>query len=91
LVKPYRDDQLTDNSWIRFFKADVDDSELVWHRDSATREILVGYGNGWEFQFENQLPFELIEGQKFTIEKMSYHRLIKGNGDLCIRITEIDD
>lgn len=91
MVNPYTDDRLDDNTWLRYFSEDVDSSELVWHRDSATREIMVGYGNGWEFQFENELPFELVESETFTIPKMSYHRLIKGEGQLCIRITEIND
>ena len=91
MVKPYIDDRLTENSWLRKFSSDTDSSELVWHRDSADREITVAYGNGWMFQFEDELPFELIESNIINVQKMTYHRLIKGEGELCIRITENDN
>lgn len=91
MVKPYIDEKLGEKSWLRKFKADTDSSELVWHRDSADREIMVAYGNGWSFQFEDELPFELIEASTFSVPKMTYHRLIKGDGELCVRISENDD
>ena len=35
---------------IRTFKKDVQDDELVWHRDKEDREVRVVKGNGWQFQ-----------------------------------------
>ena len=49
----------TDNSNIRIFSEDVDPMSLIWHEDQEDRTIEVIEGNGWKFQFEEALPFEL--------------------------------
>ena len=38
----------------------------------------------WMFQFDNELPFQM-EG-KFFIPMGVYHRVIKGSGDLKLKI-----
>lgn len=86
----YVDEKSTDGSWLRTFSASVDSKELVWHRDHKTREITICHGTGWSFQMDNQLPLMLIKGDHFSINRMTYHRLIKGKDDLCIRIKEND-
>jgi hypothetical protein len=86
----YVDEQTVDHSWLRTFSANVDSEELVWHRDLKNRDIVVESGTGWEFQRENEIPFSIKKGDTFSINKMTYHRLIKGNTDLCIRIKEND-
>jgi hypothetical protein len=40
------------------------------------------------FQMDNKLPVILIESEKFFIPKNTYHRIIKGNGDLIVNITK---
>jgi len=81
-TKPYVD--LKDG--IRVFKSYVDDDELVWHRDREDREIAVMEGSGWQFQFDDKMPFDLLPGKLFHVPKMTYHRLIKGEGDLVLKI-----
>ena len=71
---------------IRLFLSDIDEEDLVWHRDKENREIEVLEGNKWQLQFDDSLPFELYIGDVVTIDKLKYHRLIKGNDDLRIRI-----
>lgn len=84
----YQDSNINENSFIRKFTSDVNSSELVWHRDKKSRTIkLIGHNNGWLFQFDNELPFEINENE-FLIEKEIYHRLIKGEGELTLKITE---
>jgi hypothetical protein len=89
LVKPYIDvgDRST-GEWIRKFDYTLDNDELVWHRDLKTREIEVLEGDGWKFQRDNEIPFQINTSSKFTIEKLVYHRLIKGNTELVLRIKE---
>lgn len=77
-----------DNSFYRIFEKDVDDVELVWHRDRADRECYVVDGRGWKIQFDNEMPFELKEGDTIRIKKMDYHRLIKGTTKLILKIKE---
>ena len=87
MVKPYTESY--DNGLIiRQFDEDVNDDELIWHRDKRTREITVLEGSGWQLQLDNQLPKELQRGRLYKIPKMEYHRLIKGTGKLVIKIWE---
>ena len=76
----------TDNSNIRTFDKDVDPMSLIWHEDQEDRTIEVIEGNGWKFQFDEELPFELIENHTFDIPCGYLHRVIKGNGKLKIKI-----
>lgn len=74
---------------IRTFKAGVESSELVWHRDDTHRKIRVLEGHGWSFQMDNAVPKELNVGDCFCINRMEYHRLYKsGSTDLKISIQE---
>lgn len=73
---------------IRAFDSDVDEQDLVWHRDYHTRLITIDHANGWQFQFENELPFKLVDGMIFLVERETYHRLIKGTGQLILKIRE---
>ncbi len=79
--KPY-----TDIGIIRLFSSEVDSEELVWHRDKENRKVEVLEGEGWQFQFNGSLPFELTEGRKFDIPEGMYHRVIKGKTKLVLKI-----
>jgi hypothetical protein len=57
---------------------------MLWHRDKEDRIIESLEETDWMFQLDNQLP-QKIEGQIF-IPKEIYHRLIKGSGDLKIKL-----
>ena len=76
----------TDNSNIRTFAEDVDPMSLIWHEDQEDRTIEVIEGNGWKFQFDEELPFELTENIIFDIPRGYLHRIIKGSENLTIKI-----
>ena len=76
----------TDSSNIRIFSEDVDPMSLIWHEDQEDRTIEVIESNGWKFQFDEELPFELTENLNFDIPCGYLHRVIKGNGNLTIKI-----
>ena len=85
--KPYI--QVEEEGYIvRQFKETVLDEELVWHRDKKSRTIEVLQGEGWKFQYDNQVPFEIKKGDSFFVEALQYHRLIKGTSDLILKISE---
>lgn len=86
-MNPYTQ-TITDETILRKFSSDINSDELVWHRDRCDREILVVASDGWKFQFDDQLPFTLIPGMKFNISKETFHRVIKGDGDLIVEIIE---
>lgn len=96
MVKPYEDHQcygMRHNSWYRIIKRNAPtksllSSDLVWHRDQADRHVRVVHGNGWKFQFDENLPILLSEGDEITIKKGVYHRLIMGDDDLVLKIEE---
>ena len=79
--RPYKD-----VGAVRIFSSDVDSEELVWHRDKENRRVTVTEGEGWQFQFNGSLPFELTEGRIFDIPEGMYHRVIKGKTDLVLKI-----
>lgn len=70
----------------RTFTQDIDERELVWHRDRRDREVEVMSETDWMFQLENDIPRQLKE--VLFIPKDTYHRLIKGTGELNIQIQE---
>jgi quercetin dioxygenase-like cupin family protein len=82
-MNPYNDD-----GQIRTFSKDVLSEELVWHRDKNNRTVTILEGEGWKFQRDNELPISLSKGDTLEIEAYSYHRIIKGNTDLKIKIEE---
>jgi quercetin dioxygenase-like cupin family protein len=87
MSNPYTDIK-TDNYIIREFNENIDPIELKWHRDLEDRIITVLEGNGWYFQRDNELPLELKEGVNIFILKLEWHRIIKGNTILKIKIQE---
>jgi len=87
LVNPYVETK-TSSHILREFDGDVEEQELVWHRDRNDREVAVVEGIGWKLQMDNELPKELMVGKLYNIKAMEYHRLIKGNGTLKLKIWE---
>jgi len=85
---PYSDIKLTPKHTIREFNNDIDPIELKWHRDLNARKITVLNGEGWYVQKDNELPVELKEGVYIFINKLEWHRVIKGNTPLKIQIEE---
>jgi len=88
VVNPYKDKPLSENKFRRTFKSSIDDEELVWHRDRRDRQVTVLEGEGWKFQYDNKIPFEIKKGETIDITKNHYHRLLKGDGDLILEIIE---
>ena len=84
-MNPYS--QIRENNLIvRTFSQNIDEDELVWHRDKKDREVTVLKETDWQFQFDNELP-QVLKNVIF-IPKNTYHRLIKGTGELNIQILE---
>jgi hypothetical protein len=84
---PFKEKTLNNTS-IREFSKDVNSDELIWHRDKEDRIVEVIQNNNWMFQMDNELP-KILEGKLF-IPKETYHRVIKGDGDLVVKITKLD-
>lgn len=84
----YEQENISPNKFKRTFRSDVDNSELVWHRDKKNRIVEILNDNDWMVQMENELPRKLKKGDILFIPKESYHRVIKGDTNLEIIIIE---
>ena len=83
---PFIQEDISDNIKIRTFSQDTDSGELMWHRDREDRLVEILKSNGWLYQSDNSLPIEMKKGDKIFIPEGSYHRVIKGSGDLTIKV-----
>lgn len=84
---PYKEDKISENTFIREFKVDTDSSEYIWHKDREDRVIESIGDTDWLIQMDNQLP-KKIEGKIF-IPKETFHRVIKGERDLKIKLIKL--
>jgi len=80
---------IEDGIKVRTFDKNIDDHELQWHRDERDRIVEVVKGSGWKFQMDDELPITLKEGDRISIPSEVYHRVIRGSGDLIIKIKEL--
>lgn len=88
-MKPYSEIE-NGNIVRRTFSDNVPESELVWHRDHEDRVVLPLNENDWMVQFDNELPRKLIVGEEYFIPKNTFHRVIKGSGELQVEIIKTD-
>ena len=84
-MRPYKEEE-QDGFVIREFSQDISPIELVWHRDREDRIVEALHETDWKFQLDNEFPV-LID--KLFIPKETYHRLIKGTGNLKVKITKL--
>jgi hypothetical protein len=84
---PYIETKINQDTFIREFSQNTDSSEMLWHRDKEDRIIESLEETDWMFQLDNKLP-QKISGEIF-IPKEVYHRLIKGAGDLKIKLIKL--
>jgi hypothetical protein len=81
---PYTDIEVTDKYIIREFNENIDPIELMWHRDDEDRTIEILEDTDWKIQLDNSLPTSLKE--HIFIPRHEWHRVIKGNGNLRLKI-----
>ena len=84
---PFKETKISDNTFIREFNQETDSGEFMWHRDYENRIIESINDTDWMIQIDNELP-KIISGE-ITIPKGVFHRLIKGSGDLKIKLQKL--
>lgn len=80
----YIDNIISNTEIIRTFSESIDPIELMWHRDLETRRVISVSPSDWKIQLEDSLPNSL--DQEIVILAGTWHRLIKGSGELTIKI-----
>ena len=86
-MKPYIDIEVTDKYILREFSQDIDPIELMWHRDDEDRLVEIIGETDWQLQLDNQLPTSM--NQPIFIPRHEWHRVIKGTGNLKLKIHKI--
>lgn len=86
---PFKEEKIKNNVFIRTFDQNINSEELVWHRDKEDRiiEVIEEENQDWFIQMDNELP-KALSGRIF-IPKECYHRVIKGTGNLVIKLTKL--
>lgn len=82
---PFKEESNTDHV-IRTFSSELKEDELKWHFDNENRRVTFLHDTDWRFQRDNQLPIKIYEGMEVTISEGEYHRIIKGTGDLKVKV-----
>ena len=85
--RPYSETKL-DGYVIREFSSKAHSFEFVWHRDKEDRYVQSIGKTDWKFQLDNKIPKVLSENKLF-IPKETYHRLIKGTGNLTVKVYKL--
>ncbi len=85
-MKPYTE-KCIDGWFYRTFTEETAKQEMVWHRDREDRIIEPVEDTNWLSQMENQLPIPIKE--QIFVPMGSWHRAIKGSGELKIRIKKL--
>ena len=83
-MTPYTDIEITDEYIIREFSENIDPIELLWHRDNEDRIVEILEETNWKIQLDNNFPTSLKE--RIFIQKHEWHRVIKGEGTLKLKI-----
>ena len=83
---PFKEEIISNNTFIREFKQDTDSGDFMWHRDHENRIIESIGETDWMIQIDNELP-KVID--KVLIPMGVYHRVIKGTNDLKIKLKKL--
>lgn len=87
MINPYINLEITDKHIIREFNDETDIIEFMWHRDNEDRLVEALHDTDWQVQIDNELPISL--NKSIFIPKHQYHRVIKGNGKLRVKINKL--
>jgi hypothetical protein len=87
---PFKE-ELINGFHVRVFSSIVEEGELKWHFDDEDRIVISEYETDWMFQMDNQIPFRIPQNEPIYIPEGEYHRIIKGSGDLTVKVKKINN
>lgn len=87
-MKPYIDEKIGYGFIRTFDPNETSNDEYVWHQDLKNRKVKILEGEGWQFQYDGDLPFFINKDMELEILAMDYHRIIPGKTKLKIEIIE---
>ena len=83
------DEKFEDGFYVRTFSEDLIEEDLQWHWDKESRIVVCESDTDWLFQYDNQLPIKLQKNKPIYISEGEYHRLIKGTGNLTLKVKKL--
>lgn len=87
MVTPYTDITIDSNTYIRRFN-NIDESTLVWHRDTSDRIVTLIKG-GCYLMLEDVLPFKMKLGVRYNIPSYTWHKIMLSTNNLEFKIIEL--
>jgi len=84
-TKPFTEEEF-DGYVIREFDSSYPEHLYKWHSDPEDRIVEVLEDSDWRFQYDNELPIQMITGVDIKIPKGTIHRIIRGTTTLKIKI-----
>jgi len=84
-------EEITEGYNVRTFLSTLDESELKWHFDEEDRIIVCEHDTDWQIQMDDELPIRIEKNKKYFIPEGEYHRVIKGNGDLIVKVKKLKE
>lgn len=87
MIDPYVNLETTDKHIIREFSDKTDIIDFMWPRDNEDRLVEALHDTDWQLQLDNKLPTSL--DKPIFIPRHHYHRVIKGNGNLRVKINKL--
>ena len=82
-------ENISEGFHVRTFSSNLDESELKWHFDEEDRIIVCEHETNWQIQMDNELPQKIQKNKKYYIPEGEYHRVIKGTGDLIVKVKKL--
>jgi hypothetical protein len=83
-------EELKNGFYIRTFSSNINENELKWHFDEQDRIVVSEDDTDWMFQMDNHLPVKILKNTPIYIPEGEYHRIIKGTGDLIVKVKKIN-
>lgn len=74
----------------RTFSSELNENELKWHFDEQDRIVVCEHETDWLIQLDNSLPVKIEKNIEYFIPEGEYHRIIKGSGDLTVRVLKLN-
>ena len=83
-------EELKEGFHVRTFSSDLNETELKWHFDEEDRIVICEHDTDWQFQMDDELPISIKKNTPIYINEGVYHRIIKGTGDLTVKVKKLN-
>jgi len=84
-------EKITNGYNTRTFSSNINENELKWHFDEEDRIVVCEHDTDWQLQMDDELPIKIEKNKKYFIPEGQYHRIIKGNGDLIVKVKKLNN